>query len=1017
MKRTLSYCCIVLSCILSCVSAMAQTGRQIKGHVADEQGAPLIGVSVFIKGTSVGTVSDVDGNYVLSIGNRADPVITFSYVGMKTQDITLRASVDVLNVTMESDTNLDAVIVQGYGRVQKREDLVGSAFQVNAEDIEFKPVTRLDNILDGMVPGLVVSPNSDAPSSTQQRYNVRIRGESSLSASNEPLWIIDGVPIYTGTGTNLMEGLSTSVSPLSFVSPEDVESITVLKDAAEVSIYGADGANGVILVTTKGGKFNSGPTQVKATLRYGVSAIDKSARFKTLNAAQYLAYAKEAWANGGNDPDLFPYQDNEMNSYSTTDTDWSDLFFGLGQNFLASVTVSGGSQNAANYASASYYREQSSVKGNVQHRITARLNNTYRLGRKFTFRPQVSASYNINDIFPMSHEYYQTLPIFSPFDNDGYTYRLYNRYVSGRNSETGELIWDESKFWDNTIATRELSDNTQKTFSTDGNLSLQYEIIEGLTATAQFGVSYQHGYETIYDSRKTLDGIIDGEPKGYSTRNSANYLSWTNIDRVNFNRTFGRHAVSALAGVELSSKGYNSITAYGSGFVNDNIQEVGYAEESTRKGSSSMKTTRKLSLLAQVGYTYDRRYSLQLSMRREGNSSFGKYARWENYFSAGAAWNIHNEHFFKSDVIDLLKLKVSFGTSGNSRVNSAQMRGLGTFYYGDSYSYNGEIGGVVETPANPGISWETTYMTNVGADIRLWNRLSVAAEFYYNYTTDLLSKVYTSRVIGDERIYANIGEMSNMGYELTINSVNIDNANFRWTTDLNLAHNRNRVEKLSDGRSITSSDSITAEGYDANSFYLVRWAGVDPTTGAPMWYDINGNLTYTYSTADRVIYKSSSPVLTGGMTNTFSLYNFSLSFLINYSIGGYAIPSLATLGLRDGYDIIDQNVSVNSLDHWSKPGDVSANPRISTVTSSSSRHSTRYLYNKTNIRLQNLSLTYTLPERISSKLRMSSIRVSFIGDNLYLWTPDQKRGRNSYKTMMYGNPLQRTFSLSLDMTF
>ena len=201
------------------------------------------------------------------------------------------------------------------------------------------------------------------------------------------------------------------------------------------------------------------------------------------------------------------------------------------------------------------------------------------------------------------------------------------------------------------------------------------------------------------------------------------------------------------------------------------------------------------------------------------------------------------------------------------------------------------------------------------------------------------------------------------------------------------------------------------------SFYLVRWAGVDPTTGAPMWYDKDGNLTYTYSTADRVIYKSSSPVLTGGMTNTFRLYDFSLSFQLNYSIGGYALCTLGTNGVTDGYDIIGQNVSVNSLDHWSKPGDLSPNPRISTVSSSSSRHSTRFLYNKTNVRLQNLALTYTLPERISSKLKMSSMRISFIGDNLYLWTPDQKRNRNSYKTMMYGYPLQRTFSLSLDMTF
>lgn len=1017
MKRFLHFCLVLLCVVWSAPFVQAQSSRLLKGRVVDEQGVPLIGVSVFVKGTSIGTTTDTEGNYTLSLGDRTQVVVTFSYVGMKTRNMTVADSMEMLNVRMQSDTDIDAVIVQGYGRVQKREDLVGSAFQVNAKDLEFKPVTRLDNILDGMVPGMAIQPNTDGPTSVRSRYDIRIRGEASLSASNEPLWIVDGVPIYTGTGTNTIPGFDSTVSPLSFISPEDVESITVLKDASEVSIYGADGANGVILVTTKSGKLNSGPTTVKATLRYGVSAIDESTRFKTLNAAQYMAYAREAWANGGNDPELFPYQDNELNSYSTTDTDWTDLYFGLGQNFLASVSLSGGSEYAANYLSASYYREQSTVRGNTQQRITARMNNVYKLGRRFTVRPQLSASYNINDIFSPSHEYYEILPIFSLYDNDGYTYRLYNRYVSGRDETTGELIWDDSKFWDNTIAERELNDHTQKTFSTDGNLSLQYEILEGLTATAQFGVSYQHGYETEYESRQTLGGMVDGVPKGYSKRNSANFLSWSNIERLNFNRTFGKHAVSALVGIELSSKGYNTLSAYGSGFVNDHIQEVGYAEEATRKGYSSTKTTRKLSFLGQAGYTYDSRYSVQFSMRREGNSSFGKYARWENYFSIGGAWNIHREAFFRSQIINLLKLKASFGTSGNSRVDSAQMRGLGIFSYGDSYSYNGEMGGVVSTPANPGISWETTYMTNVGLDIRLWDRLSIAAEFYYNYTTNLLSKIYTSRVIGDERIYANIGELSNRGYEFTINSTNIAHRNFRWTTDLNLSHNRNRVEKLANGTSISYGTTITAEGHDINSFNLVRWAGVDPSTGAPMWYDKNGNLTYTYSTNDRVIDKTSSPTVFGGMTNTFRLYNFSLSFLINYSIGGYALCTLGTNGVTDGYNIIDQNVSINSLDHWKQPGDISANPRISTVSSKSGMSSTRFLYNKTNIRLQNLSLTYELPKRISRKMSMSSMRVSFIADNLYLWTPDQKRNQNSYKTMMYGYPLQRTFSLSLDMTF
>ena len=1008
---------LLVTCLSLTATSFAQEKKQISGRVTDKDGAPLIGVTVFVKGSNNGATTNLSGVYNISVGNSKDVTLDFSYVGMKTEkrNVTLTSRSTVVNVRLDEDVNIETVIIQGYGRVQKREDLVGSAFQVEASDLEYKPMARLDNILDGMVPGLSIDPNTDSPGSPQTRYNIRIRGEASLSASNEPLWIIDGVPMYTGSGTNSIPGMSYSISPLSFISPEDIESITVLKDASEVSIYGADGANGVIILTTKSGRMGAQKRDIRASIRYGVSSIDESTKFKVLNANQYMDYAKEAWVNGGNNINLFPYQDNDHNSYSTTDTNWYDQYYGIGQNLSANLSISESSNKSSSYFSLSYYEDSGTIKGNEQQRISARMNNTYKLGNKLTLRPILSASYNINDIFPASHEYYELLPIFSPFDNDGHTYRLSNRYVSGMDG--GELTWEDDKFWDNTIAERELNDNTQKTFATDGNVSLEYNIIEGLSATTQFGVAYQHSYEKIYASRHTLGGMVDNQPSGQSRRSSANYLSWTNINRVNFNRTFGKHNVSALAGVELSSKGYNSVYATGEGFVNDQTQEVGDSQEASRRGSSSTSTTRKLSFFGQVGYGYDSRYRVQFNVRREGNSSFGPYSRWENYFSVGGTWNVHREGFFESEVIDLLKFKASFGTSGNSRVDGAMMRGLGMFSYGDSNSYNGIMGGVVSTPANPGISWEKTYMGNIGVDVRLWDRLSIGLEGYYNYTTNLLSKIYTSRVIGDARIFANIGEISNLGVELTINSTNIRTDNFRWSTDLNISHNKNRIEKLFDNKSISYGSTISSVGNDVNTFYLVKWAGVDPSTGAPMWYDKDGNLTYSYSDSDRVADKSSTPTVFGGMTNTFRYKGFSFSFLLNYSIGGHALSSLASRGTTDGYGIIDQNTSINSLDYWQKPGDISANPRISTVTSSSGRFSTKFLYNKTNIRLQNLSLTYSLPISVCEKLHLEQCRVSFIGDNLYLFTLDQDSGQNSYKTMMYGYPVERTFSLSLDLSF
>lgn len=993
----------------------------IIGEVIDDMDEPLIGAAIIYKGTTKGEITDNDGRYFITVKNRSvnDIIqLEYSFLGMKSvvKEIKLTSEKIVLNVTLTADNSISEAIVQGYGRAQNKETLIGSAFQVNSEALKNKPLSRIDNILDGLVPGMSIASNTDSPTTPYTRYETRIRGEASLSASNEPLWIVDDVPIYTGNRTNQVPGMSYTVSPLSFINAEDIQSITVLKDASQVAIYGADGANGVILVTTKSGSAGLNRQDISANVRYGITTLDNSTRYKVMNAEQYLNYAKEAWVNGGNDIKIFPYQDNPNNAYSTTDTDWYNEYYGIGSNLSASLSINQSTKKTTSFTSVSFFDDNSTVLGNEQQRISARLNNNYKLSDKLNLKTILSASYNTTNIFPLSHEYYEVLPIFSPYDMDGYTYRLYNTSVSG--IESGNLKWEETKFFDNSISERELNKNTQKGFIADGNIELGYEIIKGLKATTQFGVSYLNNHEQIYYSRNTLSGMnSDGTPSGYSRRASANYLTWTNVDRLNFNRDFGQHNVSALLGLELSSRSYNTLNATGSGFINDSSQEVGYSESDSRGGYSSSSTTRKLSYFGQASYFFDRRYGFQANFRREGNSSFGSYSRWANYFSLGGTWNLDKEEFYNLEKINRMKVKASFGTSGNSRVDSSQMRGIGTFTYGDTYSYDGAIGGVVSTAANPGISWEKTYMSNIGLDLEILNRFSFAIETYYNYTTNLLSKVYISRLIGEDRIYANVGEISNLGAELTLDFINIQNSNFKWTTNFNLAHNRNRVEKLSDGKPISYGSTISAEGYDVSSFYLVRWAGVDPTTGEPMWYDKDGNLTYSYSSSDRVIDKSSSPVVFGGLSNTFTYLDFSLSFQLNYSIGGYALSSLAMRGLSDGYDIINQNCSINSLDYWKKPGDVAANPAISTVSSSSGMTSTRFLYNKTNIRLQHLTLSYSIPDRIVEKANLSACRVSLIGDNLYLFTPDQKRGLNSYKTMMNGYPVERTISLSLDVSF
>ena len=291
-------------------------------------------------------------------------------------------------------------------------------------------------------------------------------------------------------------------------------------------------------------------------------------------------------------------------------------------------------------------------------------------------------------------------------------------------------------------------------------------------------------------------------------------------------------------------------------------------------------------------------------------------------------------------------------------------------------------------------------------------------EYYNNYTTDLLTKIYTSRTISDDRLYANVGEMRNQGVELTINSKNIKSKYFEWSTDLIFSHNSNKITKLYNGMMTSYGTTVWSENHPKGAFYLVRWAGVDPATGAPMWYDKNGNLTFNYSTDNRVILDDKTPDAwgVGSLTNTFTYKNFSFRFMFNYSLGGYTLSTLEGRGLRDGYSSTDSNSGVDAISHWSEPGQLAINPRISTITSKSTMSSTRYLYDRTNVRLQNAVLSYTVPKRFCDKMKLQNCSLSLIGDNLYLWTPDQSIEFNSYKTLMNAYPTERSFSLSLNLS-
>lgn len=1012
MKRFL----IFMSVLLAGITLYAQTTKKISGVVKDDAGNPLPGASVTVKGQSkkVYALTDLDGRYTISVpGLDEKTELEFSYLGMKpaVEQVGRRAVVDVV---MQSDGNYldEVVIVAGYGLAQKRSDMTGSAYQVDAKKLDKLPAARIDNLLDGMVPGLSIE-TQEGSTGGRSQYKIRVRGDASLSASSEPLWIIDGVPVYTGTGTSsTLSGMSYKVSPLSFINPDDIESMTVLKDAATTALYGADGANGVILVTTKSGQGDS-KLRVSASVRYGLSQVDRSTLLRLCSTEQWWSLAEEAWTNAGYSMSNFPYQDNEHNSYSTTSTDWYDVYFGTGSNAQYNVSVSSGGAKARNYLSLSYYNEKTVVKGNEQQRFSVRDRTSYSFSKRFSADVNLSVSYNVNDIVPVSRQELKVIPIFSPYDEDGVTPRLYNYFSKEVNSYAPQMY----KFVYSSVADRKYNDNKQRTIAADGDITLKYEIFDGLTATVQGGANVLSGLELLYYSKHTLDGITEtSEQDGRSQRSAAYAFTWNNIDRLNFNRRFGKHSVGALAGIELVNKENRSLYATGSGFANDNIKEIYYAQESTRKGASSASNSRSLSYMAQATYSYDNRYYISASWRRQGYSSFSTYSRWGDFSSIGLSWNAHNEKWYNINWMDKLKVKASFGNSGNSRVDTSAA--YGSYSYNSGDYYGGLMGATQSSAPNPGLSWENTYIFNAGVNVAfLDGRIDLEVEAYDKYTTGLLYNGRVSSIITDATVTRNVGELENRGLEFTLTTKNIDNPRFKWSTDFNGSLNRNVVRKLYKDMHTGFFNSVWTVGASKSDWWLSRWAGVDPATGSPLWYTVDGDITTTFSYDNRVLLPeySQEPDLSGGMSNTFSFGPFSARVMMTYSFGGWTHTTYTN---NDGNDIIGFNTVVEDLYHWRKPGDVSKNPKyVYKSSSKSTMSSTRFLYSKTNVQLKNITLTYTFPESLCRKARLSGASFSLMGDNLYFWCPGQSKSHNSYKTLAYTMGMTRSVSGQLTLNF
>ncbi len=1007
---------IVLLAVLMVIftfDATAQTGRSLKtltGKVLEESGEPLIGAAVMVSGTKIGTTTDLDGNYSIQIDKDKTVPVEYSFIGMKTETILITPSTLQYNVVLKSDNSLEAAVVSsGYGIQQHRENLTGAITEVSSEMIAKLPANRVDKLLDGLVAGLEVNSNS---TTVRTSYQLRVRGDGSLSASKEPLWIVDGVPIYTGDINNNVTGTSYTVSPLSFMNPDDIESISVLKDAGTTAIYGADGANGVILVTTK--KAKEGTINIRASMKYGISRLDRSTITKYLNGPQYLELALEGWVNAGYSASIFPYQDNEYNSYSTTDTDWIGIYAGTGTIKQANLSMSSGTEKVQNYFSLSWLNDKNVYIGNEQSRFSVRDNINYKFNDKLSSTITLEASFNDNDIFSVSaSSVLRNLPIFDPYNEDG-SYRIYNYY----SRSTTEYNLVPVTFFDNDLPERDDDQNNQRTLSAGINARLSYKPIKSLELTSQTGFSTLSTYERYYSTRNSVSSIASGEDLRGSSRRSGvfNYIL-TETLRANYNATIGLHRITGMAGIEWTDKLNGYLNATGSGFASDNMKEINYANDETIDGASNSTHTRSISYMAMGVYTFNRKYTVSASYRRQGYSSFSTYSQWGNFASIGINWNAYAETWVKDALnpyVTSLNVKASYGNNGNSRVDTSSS--YGTYSVSTGSYYGGVSGGTQSAAANPGLSWEKARIFNAGISAELFDRVNINVDGYYKYTDDVLYKGRVSSIITDASIVRNVGAISNKGIEFDIRAKLIDTQDFGWTMTLNGAHNANKIEKLYKDTYSGFFDYVWTKGASKDALWLVRWAGVDPSDGSPLWYDINGNLTRTFSYSDRVLLPqySNKPTVYGGLTETFRYKNWTLDMKIKYKIGGWTFEGLNS----DGSSILEYNYPVEAMDHWRQPGDVSKNPKwMYENYRYTSTASTRDIYRMTSLQLSNVSIDYDLPGKLVEKIGVKTATVSLVGDNLYFWTPGQKKDKNSYKTIAFSGGLIRSFSAQLSVAF
>ena len=978
-----------------------QTGK-IKGTIIDSKtGEPVIGASVKVKGTKLAAVTDLNGEFELN--THANATLQISYVGFKETEV--KAS-NGMKISLEEDSeSLEEVVVVGYG-TQKKESLTGAMANIKGEKLKDITSATVENMLNGKVSGVYVAPGSGRPGSTGA---IIIRGQTSINGATAPLWVVDGVIVGNSAGD---------------LNPDDIETMTVLKDAASTAIYGSEGANGVVVVTTKQAKHEK--MSISLSAKAGLSTLNRG-NLEMMDGAEFYDYYK-SFQNV--ESVNFPRWNEDLRN---SNFDWFKLAKKTGSTQDYNLTLNGGSENIQSMFTLGYFKEEGAVKGYDMNRYSTRIKVVYKPYEWLTIKPNISGSRtNDKDKQYSVGAMYSMMPWDSPYDENG---NLVPNYYAG---------------WVNSKATNYLNDlaagdySTSTTYDLAGGLDFDIKIAPWLTFSSVNNYSYYnsqtHGY---YDPKSSSGEGVNGRTTEYnyvSTRRYTNQL-------LRFKKSWGKHNVNALLAYEFNDYEMKYTDVYATGFISGFEDFMTAAKPEMANGYRTAWA--KQSYFTQWRYDYDSRYYGELSLRRDGRSNFGSNNRYGNFFSVSGAWNINNESWFKADWVDQLKLRAAFGSVGNVPTSLYPSYSL----YSVGATYNENPGALISQIGNKDLTWEKTYTTGVGVDASFWqNRLHATLDFYIKNTSNILYQVPVTGLVGVTSIWKNIGKMRNTGIEFTVGGDIIRTKDLTWNVTANISHNSNELRDLykqrdangnyvvkpvliSDGTSIAgTAQRILEIGEPVDTYYMKEWAGVNPEDGKPQWYmdDANGNKVVTDSYSKASYYKcgKASPDVYGSFSTSLFYKNFDLQANFGYSLGGQIYSYYRQEFDSDGAYAGDRNQMKlqKGWSRWEKPGDIATHPRaMYNNQDKGNLASSRYLESSDYLKLRSLTLGYNFDLK---KYGIQTLRLSVSGENLFTITeysgvdPELPAGTNDKGVLSVTNtggisvyPAVRKFMLGVNLTF